>query len=70
MIGASNTGSGRGAGSVVGVLLGEGISENVTEDGLEGTEEVESVSMVPVGEPSGVKTAGWSVVEFVRRWVN
>jgi hypothetical protein len=70
MIGAGNTGGGCGAGDMMGVLLGEGISKNVTEDGLEGTEEIESVSMVPVGEPLGVKTTGWSVVEFVQRWVN
>jgi hypothetical protein len=69
MIGANNTGGGCGAGDVAGVSLGDG-SENVMEDGLEGTEEVESVSTVPVGEPSGVKTAGWRVVEFVRRCVN
>jgi hypothetical protein len=43
---------------VVGVLLGDSISENITEDGLEGTEEDESVLMVLVGEPSGVKTVG------------
>ena len=54
---------------MAGVSLGDGISENIREDGLEGIED-ESVSTVPVGEPSGVKTAGWSVVEFVRRWVN
>ena len=70
MIGVSNTGGGCGAGDMAGVSLGDSISENITEDGLEGTEEDESVSMVPVGEPSGVKTVGWSVVEFVQWWVN
>jgi len=57
MFGVGNAGGGCGAGDVAGVSLRDGISENVTEDGLEGTEEDENVSTVLVGELSGVKMA-------------
>ena len=37
------------------------------EDGLELMEDGGSELRVPVGEPSGVKIAGWSVVVAARR---
>jgi hypothetical protein len=53
---------------VAGVPLGNGTSENVMEDGLDGAEDDGKELMVPVGEPSGVNTAGRSVLAVVR-WV-
>jgi hypothetical protein len=50
------------------VPLGNGMSENMTEDGLDGAEDDGKELMVPVGEPSGVNTAGRSVLA-VARWV-
>jgi hypothetical protein len=57
-----------GAGDVAGVVSENGRSEKAIEDGLDGTEEDGSELMVPVGEPSGVNTAGRSVLA-VARWV-
>jgi len=64
-----NKGGGCGAGDVAGVPLGDGLSDQVRDDGLEGGEEDGSKLRVSVGEPSGVKTAGLSVVALVL-WVN
>ena len=54
---------------MAGVPFEDGFSEKVMEDGLEGTDDDGRELEVPVGEPSGVNTAGRSVVAFVR-WVN
>jgi hypothetical protein len=54
-----------GAGDVAGVASESGRSEKVIEDGLDGTEEDGKELMVPVGEPSGVNTAGRSVLVVV-----
>ena len=64
-----NEGGGCGAGDVVGVPLGDGLSDQVRDNRLEGGEEDGSKLRVPVGKPSGVKTAGLSVVALVL-WVN
>ena len=61
-----NKGGGCGAGDVAGVSLRDGHSENERDDGLEGGEEDGKELRVPVGEPSGVNTAGRSV--FVVVW--
>ena len=47
---------------MAGVSLINGLSENVIDDGLDPPEEGGRESRVPSGEPSGVKTAGRSVV--------
>ena len=64
-----NKGGGCGAGDVAGVPLGDGLSDQVRDDRLEGGKEDGSELKVPVGEPSGVKTAGPSVFALVL-WVN
>jgi hypothetical protein len=51
---------------VAGVLLANGLSENVSDDGLDPIDNGGSETRVPSGEPSGVKTFGWSVVADVR----
>jgi hypothetical protein len=51
---------------VAGVSLRDGFSENEIDDGLEGGEEDGRELKVPVGEPSGVNTAGRSVLAVVR----
>jgi hypothetical protein len=51
---------------VAGVSLRDGFSENEMEDGLEGGEEDGRQLRVLVGEPSGVNTAGRSVLAVVR----
>jgi hypothetical protein len=61
-----NEGDDCGAGDVAGVSLRDGFSENVMSDGLEGSEEDGKELRVPVGEPSGVNTAGRSVLAVVR----
>ena len=54
-----------GAGDVAGVPSGEGFSEKVIEDWLEGGDEDAKELRVPIGEPSGVNTAGQSVAALV-----
>ena len=44
----------------------KGLSENASDDGLDPTEDDGKELRVPSGEPSGVKTAGRSVVADVR----
>ena len=61
-VGGAGTGGYWGAGDVAGVSLINGLSENVIDDGLDPPEEGGRESRVPSGEPSGVKTAGRSVV--------
>jgi hypothetical protein len=51
---------------VAGVLLRDGLSENEMDDGLEGGEEDGRELRVPVGEPSGVNTAGRSVLAVIQ----
>ena len=50
---------------MAGVLLMNGLSENVSEDGLDPPEEGGKELRVLSGEPSGVKTAGCSLVADV-----
>jgi hypothetical protein len=57
-----------GAGDVAGVSVWYGRSEKVMEDGVDtgdGFDEAGSELRVPAGDPSGVKTAGRSVVVAV-----
>jgi len=61
-----SAGASWGAGDVAGVLFMKGLSENVSDDGLDPTEEGGRELRVPSGEPSGVKAAGRSVVADVR----
>ena len=65
-VGSAGVGARWGAGDVAGVSLMNGLSENVSEDGLDPPEEGGKELRVPSGEPSGVKTAGRSVVADVR----
>jgi hypothetical protein len=51
---------------VAGVPCAEGLRENVDDKGLDGAEEEGSELRVPVGDPSGVKMAGRSVVAALR----
>jgi hypothetical protein len=68
MAGRTDGGSVRtcwGAGDVAGVSL-NGLSEKVSEDTLDPLDDDGNELRVPSGEPSGVRTAGCSVVVGAR----